>query len=320
MFFIIEHARMMVGTKAIATLSTGYLNALEYAKTRVQGGELAKMTDKTAPRVTIMHHPDVRRILMLQKAYAEGMRALVLYTATFQDAAQLAEAAGTPDDHAAAINDLLLPIVKGLGSERAYEMLTLSLQTLGGSGYLQDYPLEQYIRDAKIDSLYEGTTAIQGMDLYFRKIVRNKGEALTSLLTQIKATAQGDAGNGRLKEERAALSRAAENVEAMVNAMHGFLAGSLDQPGETNRIGFNTTRLLLALGDLIVGWLLVRQSEVATAALDAGLASPEDMAFYQGKVAAGRFFAQNVLPRLAAEREIAEATTTDLMDLPEAAF
>jgi alkylation response protein AidB-like acyl-CoA dehydrogenase len=320
MFFIIEHARMMVGTKAIATLSTGYLNALEYAKTRVQGGELAKMTDKTAPRVTIMHHPDVRRILMLQKAYAEGMRALVLYTATFQDAAQLAEAAGTPDDHVAAINDLLLPIVKGLGSERAYEMLTLSLQTLGGSGYLQDYPLEQYIRDAKIDSLYEGTTAIQGMDLYFRKIVRNKGEALTSLLTQVKATAQGDAGNGRLKEERAALARAAENVEAMVNAMHGFLAGSLDQPGEINRIGLNTTRLLLSLGDLIVGWLLVRQSEVATAALDAGLASPEDTAFYQGKVAAARFFAQNVLPRLAAEREIAEATTTDLMDLPEAAF
>src|SRR6266481_6537720 len=143
MFLIIEHARMMVGTKAIATLSTGYLNALEYAKTRVQGGELARMTDKTAPRVTIMHHPDVRRILMLQKAYAEGMRALVLFTATFQDAGQLAEAAGTTDDAAAAMNDLLLPLVKGLGSERAYEMLTLSLQTFGGSGYLQDYPMEQ---------------------------------------------------------------------------------------------------------------------------------------------------------------------------------
>ena len=320
MFLIIEHARMMVGTKAIATLSTGYLHALEYAKTRVQGGELARMTDKTAPRVTIIHHPDVRRILMLQKAYAEGMRALVLYTSTFQDAAQLAEAAGEPDEPAAAMNDLLLPIVKGLGSERAYEMLALSLQTFGGSGYLQDYPIEQYIRDAKIDSLYEGTTAIQGIDLYFRKIVRNKAEALTSLLTQIKATAQGEAGNGRLKEERAALARAAENVEAMVNALHGFLAASLERPGETNRIGLNTTRLLLALGDLVVGWLLVRQSEVATAALDTSSASAADTAFYQGKIAAARFFAQSVLPRLAAEREIAESTTTDLMELPEAAF
>ena len=320
MFLIIEHARMMVGTKAIATLSSGYLNALEYAKTRVQGGELATMADKTAPRVTIIHHPDVRRILMLQKAYAEGMRALVLYTATFQDAVQVAVASGTADAESAAMNDLLLPLVKGLGSERAYELLTQSLQTFGGSGYLQDYPIEQYIRDAKIDSLYEGTTAIQGLDLYFRKIVRNKGEALTSLLTQIKATAQGENGNGRLKKERAALARATDNVEALVSALHGFLAESLEQPGEINRVGLNTTRLLLALGDLVIGWLLVRQSEVATAALDAGPASAADEAFYQGKVAAARFFAETVLPRLAAEREIAEATTTDLMDLPEAAF
>jgi alkylation response protein AidB-like acyl-CoA dehydrogenase len=320
MFLIIEHARMMVGTKAIATLSTGYLNALEYAKTRVQGGELAKMTDKTAPRVTIMHHPDVRRILMLQKAYAEGMRALVLFTATFQDAAQVAAAAGTTDEAAAAMNDLLLPLVKGLGSERAYEMLTLSLQTFGGSGYLQDFPIEQYIRDAKIDSLYEGTTAIQGLDLYFRKIIRNKGEALASLLSQIRATADGEHGNGRLKKERAALARATGDVEAMVNAMHGYLARSLKQPSEIDRVGLNTTRLLLALGDLVVGWLLVRQSEIASRALDSGTASGADTAFYQGKIAAARFFTETVLPRLAAEREVAESTTTELMDLPEAAF
>ncbi len=320
MFMIIEHARMLVGTKAIATLSTGYLNALEYAKTRVQGGELSKMADKTAPRVTIMHHPDVRRILMLQKAYAEGMRALVLYTATFQDAVQLARASGAADERAEAMNDLLLPLVKGLGSERAYEMLTLSLQTFGGSGYLQDYPAEQYIRDAKIDSLYEGTTAIQGLDLYFRKIVRNKGEALASLLAEIRQTAAAEHGNGRLKKERAALARAADNVEAMVTTMHGYLAASLEQPAEVNRVGMNTTRLLLALGDLVVGWLLVRQSEIAIRALDDGSADADDTAFYQGKLAAAGFFAETVLPRLAAEREIAETTSADLMDLPDAAF
>ena len=161
MFQIIEDARMMVGTKAIATLSTGYLNALDYAKTRVQGADLTQMTDKTAPRVTIIHHPDVRRMLMLQKAYAEGMRALVLYTATIQDVIAVAAAEGRTDEAAVALNDLLLPVVKGVGSERSYELLTLSLQTLGGSGFLQDYPIEQYIRDAKIDSLYEGTTGIQ---------------------------------------------------------------------------------------------------------------------------------------------------------------
>jgi alkylation response protein AidB-like acyl-CoA dehydrogenase len=318
MFVIIEFARMMVGTKAIATLSAGYLTALDFAKSRVQGADLTRFADKTAPRVTIIHHPDVRRLLMLQKAYAEGMRALVLYTATFQDAVQVVEAGGQADELAPAINDLLLPVVKGLGSERAYEILTNSLQTLGGSGFLQDYPIEQYIRDSKIDSLYEGTTAIQGMDLYFRKIVRNEGKALTYLLGQVREFAAAEGGNGRLKAERAALARAADDVEAMVAALHGFLGGSIEQPSEIYRVGLNTTRLLLALGDLIVGWLLARQAQVAQARLDEGPGG--DQAFYEGKVAAARFFAATVLPRLAAEREILEATTLDLMELPEEAF
>src|SRR6266581_2583731 len=323
MFVIIEHARMMVGTKAIATLSTGYLNALDFARNRLQGADLTQMLDKTAPRVPIMHHPDVRRMLMLQKAYAEGMRALVLYTATLQDAVQIAAAQGRTDETAAGLNDLLLPVVKGVGSERSYEMLTLSLQTLGGSGFLQDYPVEQYIRDAKIDSLYEGTTAIQGLDLFFRKILRNEGKALRTLLTEITAFAAGEEGNGRLKPERTALARAAGDVEGLVSALAGYAAASLERPEEIYRAGLNTTRLLMALGDLVIGWLLARQAEVALAALDAGDAgrmSAADRAFYQGKLATARFFAQTVLPRLAVEREIAEATTLDLMELPEDAF
>ncbi len=335
MFVIIEFARMMVGTKAIATLSTGYLNALEYAKTRVQGGDLAAAADRNAPRVAITRHPDVRRSLMLQKAYAEGMRALVLYTATWQDAQQLAEDGGTQDELAAALNDLLLPLVKGVGSERAYEQLAQSLQILGGSGYLQDYPLEQYIRDAKIDSLYEGTTAIQGADLYFRKIVRNEGRALSFLLDQIRAFAAAESGNGRLKTERAALGRAADDVEALVAALNGFLGASVSAPAEIYRVGLNTTRLLLAIGDLVIGWLLGRQAEIALARLDeagpaAGAGAPvpganaavsaADRSFYLGKVAAAQFFASTVLPRLAVERQLGETTTLDLMELPEEAF
>jgi len=319
MFMIIESARMMVGTKAISTLSTGYLNALDFARSRVQGADLKQQSDKAAPRVTILHHPDVRRSLMLQKAYAEGMRALVYYTASLQDAAQIAAARGEPDERAAALNDLLLPVVKGVGSERAFELLTQSLQTLGGSGYLQDYPIEQYLRDAKIDSLYEGTTAIQGLDLYFRKIVRNGGAALGDLTGQIREFAAADGGNGRLKAERSALTRAAGDVEAIAAGMHGFLAASVEQPDEIYRAGLNTTRLLLALGDLVIGWLLARQAELALARLDAG-AQPGDRAFYEGKVAAARFFAATVLPRLAAEREIAEATSLDVMELAEDAF
>jgi alkylation response protein AidB-like acyl-CoA dehydrogenase len=320
MFVIIEFARMMVGTKAIATLSAGYLTALDFARNRVQGADLAQFSNKVAPRVTIIHHPDVRRLLMLQKAYAEGMRALVLYTATFQDAMQIAAAEGRDDELAAALNDLLLPVVKGVGSERAYQMLTHSLQTLGGSGFLQDYPIEQYVRDSKIDSLYEGTTAIQGMDLYFRKIVRNEGKALSYLLGQVREFAAGEGGNGRLKAERAALAKAADDVEAMVVAMHGFLGASMQQPSELYRVGLNTTRLLLALGDLAIGWLLGRQAEIAQARLDTDGLSTSDRAFYQGKIAAVRFFAATILPGLATERQIVEATTLDLMDLPEAAF
>jgi alkylation response protein AidB-like acyl-CoA dehydrogenase len=323
MFLIIEHARMMVGTKAIATLSTGYLNALEYARQRVQGADMTQMTDKTAPRVTIIHHPDVRRMLMMQKAYAEGMRALVLYTASWQDAVQIAKAGdgtepGTAGDLAVRVNDLLLPVVKGVGSERAYELLTLSLQTFGGSGFIQDFPVEQYIRDAKIDSLYEGTTAIQGMDLFFRKTLRDQGVALGAVLGEIKEFAAGEAGNGRLKTERTALSAAVADVEAIVASMSGYALASLEQPAEVYKAGLNSTRLLMALGDLLIGWLLARQAEVALGALDQG--AGRDEAFYQGKVATARFFAETVLPRLTVERQIAETTTLDLMELPEEAF
>jgi alkylation response protein AidB-like acyl-CoA dehydrogenase len=323
MFMIIEHARMMVGTKAMATLSTGYLNALDFAKNRVQGADLTQIMDKTAPRVTITHHPDVRRMLMLQKAYSEGLRALVLFTASQQDAIRAAAAAGRTDERAARLNDLLLPIVKGAASERTYELLTLCLQTIGGSGFLQDYPIEQYVRDAKIDSLYEGSTGIQGMDLYFRKIIRNNGEAFGDLLGQIREFAAGEAGNGRLKAERGALARPADDVEAIVTAMNGFLAASLERPAEIYRAGLNTTRLLMVLGDLIIGWLLGRQAEIALAHLDQDGDSPSDAAdraFYMGKVAAARFFAASVLPMIAAERRIAEETTLDLMELPEEAF
>ena len=320
MFMVIEDARMMVGTKAIATLSTGYLNALDFARNRVQGADLTQMTDKTAPRVTIIHHPDVRRMLMLQKAYAEGMRALVLYAASIQDALQVAAAQGRADETLASLNDLLLPVVKGVGSERSYEMLTLALQTLGGSGFLQDYPIEQYIRDAKIDSLYEGTTGIQSLDLFFRKIIRDNGQAFGALLGRIKDFAAAESGNGRLKAERAALAEAAGHVEAMAGAMAGFLMGSADQPEQVYKVGLNTTRLLMALGDLVIGWLLLTHADIALRRLDEIGAGHPDRDFYAGKLSAGRFFAATVLPRLAVERTIAEETTLDLMELPEGAF
>jgi alkylation response protein AidB-like acyl-CoA dehydrogenase len=322
MFQVIEYARMMVGTKAIATLSSGYLNALEYAKDRVQGPDLTQMLDKTAPRVTITHHPDVRRSLMLQKAYAEGLRAVYLYTASFQDQIWVGGGEGVSEESlelAARVNDLLLPIVKGVGSERATEQLVQSLQILGGSGFLQDYPIEQYIRDAKIDSLYEGTTAIQSMDFFFRKIVRDKGQALAYLAGEIAGFIESEAGNGRLKNERQLLKQALEDVQGMLGAMIGYLTASQEDPKQLYKAGQHTVRLLLSAGDLLVGWQLLRQAEVALAKLD-GAPSAKDEAFYQGKVAVASFFAKTVLPELTARRAVVTAADNDLMDVPETAF
>ncbi|MGB7113174.1 MAG: acyl-CoA dehydrogenase [Mycobacterium sp.] len=319
MFRVIEYARMMVGTKAIATLSTGYLNALEYAKTRIQGADLTQMTDKTAPRVTIIHHPDVRRALLTQKAYAEGLRALYLYTATHQDAAAAAIVSGADPELAERVNDLLLPIVKGVGSERAYQSLTESLQTFGGSGFLQDYPIEQYIRDAKIDSLYEGTTAIQAQDFFFRKIVRDQGAALGHLVTQIESFIDSEEARPELVDARKQLATAVDDLQAWVATMTGYLIDSQQSASELYRVGLESVRFLLAVGDLLIGWLLLRQAETALTALD-GEPSPADGAFYAGKVVCAKFFVKNVLPRLTAEREIAANVDLAVMQLREEAF
>jgi len=233
---------------------------------------------------------------------------------------------GTAGEVAVRVNDLLLPIVKGLGSERAWVLLgTESLQTLGGSGFLQDYPVEQYVRDAKIDTLYEGTTAIQGMDFFFRKIIKDKAESLGVLANQIQELAK-DTGThgGALDREKELLGEGLESVQGILGYMVGELMKS-DPRAEGGdvanlyKVGQNTSRFLLAAGDLVVGWLLLRQAEVALDALDRGV-SDKDTDFYTGKVAAAKFFSRQVLPRLAAERAMAEVTDNELMDVPESAF
>ncbi|MEU0090154.1 acyl-CoA dehydrogenase [Kribbella sp. NPDC006257] len=324
MFQVIEYARMMVGTKAIATLSSGYLNALEYAKSRIQGADLTNPA-KSAPRVTITHHPDVRRSLMTQKSYSEALRALVLFTATYQDRAEQARYAGEHDLEAERVNDLLLPLVKGYGSEKSWTLLgTESLQTFGGSGFLQDYPIEQYVRDAKIDTLYEGTTAIQGQDLFFRKIIKDQGKALGHLSEQIQEFVASEAGNGRLKEERGLLAKGLEDTQKLLGVMGQALMSSNPQaengdPRNVYKVGLNTSRLLYVLGDVVCSWLMLRQAEVALEKLGGEL-SDADKDFYTGKVAAAQWFVRSTMPSVRAERIKAEMTDLDVMDLPESAF
>ncbi len=318
MFKVIEYARMMVGTKAIATLSAGYQQALSYAKTRVQGPDLTKAADKTSPRVEIIKHPDVRRSLMVQKAYSEGMRALVLYTASIQDAFAIGEAEGLDKDKLHdlhALNDLLLPIVKGYGSEKSWVLLgTESLQTFGGSGFTQDWPLEQYVRDAKIDTLYEGTTAIQGMDFFFRKIVKDGGRAITLLGKEIGKFA---ASGGNFTDEKKMLAKALEDVQAMITHLVGVAMESQEDPKQIYKVGLNTSRLLMATGELIIAWLLLQQADIA----QTKLANPgRDKDFFDGKIASAKFFIRTVLPHITVERAVVESESGEIMEIAESAF
>jgi len=318
MFKVIEFARMMVGTKAIATLSAGYQQALSYAKTRVQGGDMKVMNDKASPRVTIIKHPDVRRSLMVQKSYSEGMRALVLYTASIQDEIELAREAGNADRLAdmEALNDLLLPVVKGFGSEKSWTLLgTESLQTFGGAGFTQDWPLEQYVRDAKIDTLYEGTTAIQGLDFFFRKVVKDGGRALGLLGKEIADYAQAGGTN---PEEKAALLKAVGDLNGIVGVLVGHAMASQESPIEIYKVGLNTSRCLMAVGDIITAWLLLRQADIATEKLEGNAGKDTD--FFTGKIASAKFFCLNYLPHITADRKIVEGTDGAIMEIPESAF
>ena len=318
MFKVIEFARMMVGTKAIATLSTGYQQALGYAKTRVQGGDMKIMNDKASPRVTIIKHPDVRRSLMVQKAYSEGMRALVLYTATIQDEIELAREANDAEklETMEKLNDLLLPVVKGFGSEKSWTLLgTESLQTFGGAGFTQDWPLEQYVRDAKIDTLYEGTTAIQGLDFLFRKVVKDGGRSLGLLGKEIQAFAES---GGVHAAEKQALLKALGDLNAIIGVLVGHAMASQEKSEEIYKVGLNTSRALMAVGDIIISWLLLRQADIAAEKLAAG--GGKDTDFYTGKVASAKFFVTTVLPHITADRKIVEGTDSAIMEIPESAF
>lgn len=311
MFHVIEYARMGVATKSMAALSTAYGNALAYTRVRKQGADLTRAADKSAPRVEILRHPDVRRMLMLQKAFAEGLRALILYTAHVQDQVLLAGGYGSPGAKALdARNDLLLPLCKGYASEKVYELLAVSLQCFGGSGYCSDYPIEQYIRDQKIDTLYEGTTHIQALDLFFRKVGRDRGAALQALLADIGKDVA--ALPPELTVEAKAVKAALDDVGAIFMGMLGKLAQS------PYHVGLHGNRILFALAELIIGWRLAVAAKVALAA--EASASERDRAFYAGKRAAARFFAQEILPAIAASRQIIERGDLALMELADDAW
>jgi alkylation response protein AidB-like acyl-CoA dehydrogenase len=314
MFQCIEYARMAVGVKSMSTLSTAYLNSLKYTKERIQGSDLSEMMNKEAPRVAIINHPDVRRSLMRQKAYSESLRSLSMMAAVLQDQIEIAKANGEKDKLSLLErkNDLLLPLIKGFSSERVYEVLAESLQCLGGSGYCKDYPHEQYIRDQKIDTLYEGTTAIQGLDLIFRKIMKDKGEALNDILKDALITIKTSEGGDSLSLEREQLSKALNDLNIMMEVMMKKMEESV------YHVGLHSSRLLYSLTEVLLGWLLIKQAAIAISKLSE--ASEEDIHFYNGKIACAKYFAHEELPRVSMSRRVIEKSNLTLMELPEDSF
>ncbi len=314
MFRVIEHARMSVGIKSMSTLSTAYFHALSYARDRVQGGDMLRIMEKTSPRVKIIQHPDVRRMLLLQKSFAEGMRALIFLAAGVQDEIEIESANGeTPRaKELERFNDLLLPMVKGYSSDKTFELLGVSLQCFGGSGYTQDYPIEQYIRDQKIDTLYEGTTHIQALDMLFRKIARDNGAILQTLFDKIQLTIEHNEGGAALATERATLAQALSDTQGMLGALLGKMGESL------YHVGLHGNRVLYALSETVIGWLLVRHAAIALQ--KRGAAHEADQAFYDGKIASARFFCAEILPLLASSRKIVESSTLETMALEDRVF
>jgi alkylation response protein AidB-like acyl-CoA dehydrogenase len=249
------------------------------------------------------------------------MRALMTFAACTLDDIKLARHDGRDVKPYVARNDLILPIVKGFCSEQCYAKLADALQILGGSGYLQEYPIEQYIRDAKIDTIYEGTTAIQGNDLFFRKIVRDEGCALDALLAEVEAHVDELRKHSSFEDCAVNLATGLSEVRRAVRSMRGWSDQTNQEPLVMYRIGLQTTRLLMMLGELLVGWLLLRQAVIADTKLADRAIDSDGRLFYVGKTVAARFFATERLPVLAMERQLLESeSTSEIMTLPDDAF
>lgn len=324
MFRIIEWARMMVGTKSMAQLSAAYLNALEYAKIRVQGSDLTQAADKSAPKVTIINHPDVKRMLMVMKSYSEGLRALVHYTAQWQDTSlQLTktEADETEQETAHKVVDFLLPIAKGFSSEKSAETLPTAMQILGGSGYLKDYPIEQYIRDQHIDKLYEGVTHIQAQDFLFRKIFKDQFRTL-GVVTNDMSEKLSRVTSPELAKEKEEILKAQQDIETMLHTIGGWAISSMgDDPKAIYKVGETANRLLNSVGIFLLASLLLDQANTANTLLKNGNLNGYSEEYLAGKVYTARFFISNILPEIAKDKHVvSRANESTLMELSEKNF
>src|SRR5215831_6273344 len=317
MFRMMNGARIAVGLQGLAVASTAYLNALEYARERKQGSNYRYWKDPTKPRVPIIDHPDVRRMLLDCKATVEGTRMLIVKLANHLDLAT--QLAGSDDEKAAYHRgqvELLTPLVKSYGSDEAFRVCSVAMQVYGGAGYLKDHPVEQYCRDSKIFSIYEGTNHIQAMDLVGRKVGQGGGTHFQAFMADVTQFIEA---NRRNETYGSAVEILAAAQEATLQTAMSMLEWS-QKPEKLHHIPLNANNFLNMMSQLAIGWLLLDAAILGEAAKKKLAATDPDQAFYEGKKSAALWYARNILPDVERWGKVAALEDSSAMDLPDEGF
>jgi len=329
MFQMMNEARIGVGLQGFALGNVAYLHALKYAKERIQGVEITKMRDPHAPRVPIIKHPDIRRMLLTMKAYVEGSRALLYQTAYYGD---LARVASDPKEkeHYENMIDLLTPICKAYATDIAFRLTEWAIQIYGGYGYCGEYPLEQLCRDVKITSIYEGTNGIQAMDLVGRKLSLKKGALFMGWMKEINEFIEKHKGHPALGSSVAQLEQA---KNTLINVSLHF--AKVAAGGDPLYAMLHACPYLELFGEVQLAYLLLQQAIIARDKLQvnfqkAGAATEEaqarvidaqpEAAFYAGKLHTAEFFMSNILPRVQSTATTILSGNRSALAIPEAAF
>jgi len=306
MFQMMNGARINVGVAGIGIAATAYLNALAYAKERIQGPDLGR---KKSGEVPIINHPDVRRMLLWMKATVDGMRSMAYATGYWSDVA--AESKDEREKaHCHALVDFMTPIVKAYCSDMGFQICSYAIQCLGGYGFTADYPVEQYLRDSKILSIYEGTNGIQSMDLMGRKLIVGGGAPFKAFMSELQSFCAKTAAHPTLGGQARAFAKAVEGLNELANTMRSLVQSDPLQWASKTYLG------LLCFADAAMVWRLLDLAVIAQEKIDAG----EKSDFYAGKVMQARFFADVTLPALNSRLEMCTNLSRDVVDIPESAF
>ncbi len=316
MFKMMNGARIAVGIQGISVASSAYLNALEYAKERKQGSSIENWKDATAPRVPILQHADVRRMLLDMKARVEGIRALVVKLAHHQDRVR---ALAGKDDEGARYHqgqvDLLVPLVKAYGSDQAFRVCETAIQTYGGAGYTRDFPVEQCCRDSKIFSIYEGTNHIQAMDLVGRKLGQAGGANLQAFLGDIASFVAKHGAHPAIGPAVKRLGLAQEALAGSAMRLLGWF-----QNGQLAMVPLYANRFLAMMSEVAVAWMLLDGAVLAHEALRKTPSNHPDAAFYAGKVQAALYYARTDLPNVEHVARLMAEEDRSPLEIPDASF